>query len=254
MIHFIGSIPLVLQLAAASVPWQCIGRKNYLFAGSPHGARRTAMLYSFLGDSPYTSQPLTLTFMKYPHDHLGNVRAVIGSPETETIPSDFEAATNGDFQNYSRQEDDLMNHTTPGLYSQLLNGGYNGRIGLAKSLEVSPGDVIKVEAYGKYRDLDPDDDLDLCGFATALTGAFGLTAGMPGDPWMAYDALDDYGDWIGAGNDHSDDENSPLKAYVNVLLFDKNYNLVDAAYRQLDDGAEQVGMKRRPRTITWCGR
>ena len=163
-------------------------------------------------------KPAVNTYFYEVSDHLGNVRTVIGAAETETFPADFETTTNGDFQNYSQHEDDLMNHTTPGLYSQLLNGGYNGRIGLAKSMEVSPGDVIKVEAYGKYRDLDPDDDIDLGGFATALTDAFGLMAGMPGDPGMAYDALDDYGDWIGAGNDHSDDVNNPIKAYVNVTL------------------------------------
>lgn len=38
----------------------------------------------------------------------------------------------------------------------------------------------------------------------------------------------------------SDDPNAP-KAYLNIILFDKNYIFVDAAYRQLSVTAEQVG-------------
>lgn len=113
-------------------------------------------------------KPQAATVFYEVNDHLGNVRAVIGVPKTEPFYTDFETVSDADFQNYSRQDDDLMDHTDAGgvyVHSQLLNGGYSGRIGLAKSLEVSPGDHIKVEAYGKYRNLGTGDNLD--GFAAA---------------------------------------------------------------------------------------
>ena len=185
-------------------------------------------------------KPAVNTYFYEVSDHLGNVRGVIGSPETETFSTDFEAAENVSFQNYSNQFDDLMDHTDQGEvynYSQLLIAGYNSQIGLAKSLEVSPGDVIKVEAYGKYRNLNTN-PASLAGFAATLTGAFDLTAGLPGEAGLAYDALEAYGTLIEGGFDHSEDPQAP-KAYLNVLLFDKNFNFVDGAYKQLDGGAEQ---------------
>lgn len=60
---------------------------------------------------------------------------------------------------------------------------------------------------------------------------------LPGT--LAYDALDAYGVAIEGGFDHFEDVNDP-KAYLNILLFDKNFNFVDAAYRQLDIAKIQV--------------
>ena len=58
---------------------------------------------------------------------------------------------------------------------------------------------------------------------------------------MAFDALDSYGALIEGGFNHHEDPDAP-KAYLNILLFDKNHNFVDGAYRQLDDDFEQVGI------------
>jgi RHS repeat-associated protein len=172
-------------------------------------------------------------------DHLGNVRAVIGAPATVSYPTNFETASNPDFQNYTRHDDELMDHTDAGIvnkHSQILIGGYNTRVGLAKSIVVSPGDKVKVEAYAKYRNLTTN-AVNLTGFTTALTSAFGLSSGLPGDPGKAYDVLEDYGTLIEGGQDHS--LNGAPKAYINILLFDRNYNFVDAAYDQIDGNAEQ---------------
>ncbi len=188
-------------------------------------------------------KPTVSTYFYEVSDHLGNVRAVIGVAETDTYLADFETTTNTDFENYSRHDDDLMDHTDVNdevyTYSQLLNGGYAGRIGVARSVRVTPGDVVKVEAYGKYRDLTGT-PASLEGFAAALTAAFGLQSGLPGDPGMAYGALHSYGTAIAGGFAHHEDPDAP-KAYLNILLFDKNFIFVDAAYTQLSGDAEQVG-------------
>jgi RHS repeat-associated protein len=191
-----------------------------------------------------TYKPAVSTVFYEISDHQGNVRGVIGKPVTETSSTGFETISNIEFQNYTNlQDDDLMDHTDAGSvyrHSQILIAGYNSRVGLAKSLEVSRGDVIKVEAYGKYRNLGSN-QASLTGFAATLTNAFGLSAGMPGDPGLAYGALDSYGALIEGGFDHGTDPTAP-KAYVNILLFDKNFNFVDGAYRQLDVDAVQQGL------------
>lgn len=44
-----GKLEIDNNLVENSIRPVAIGRKNYLFAGSHNGARRAAMLYSFLG-------------------------------------------------------------------------------------------------------------------------------------------------------------------------------------------------------------
>lgn len=56
----------------------------------------------------------------------------------------------------------------------------------------------------------------------------------------AYNTLNGYGGKVAAGTGHSSDPGDP-KAFVNILLFDKDYNFLDAAWEQIDDG-EQVGV------------
>ena len=114
----------------------------------------------------------------------------------------------------------------------------NSQIALTKSLEVSPGDIIDVQVYAKYFGTTGGSG-NLINFASALTGAFGLSSGSTGEAGVAYDALDDFGSWIAGGN-RSDNENWP-KGFLNVLIFDKNYNLVDIAYQQLEDTYVQTG-------------
>jgi RHS repeat-associated protein len=172
-------------------------------------------------------------------DHLGNVRLTFTTqPGKDTYTATFEANTQATeqatFRNYSQNNFDLFDHTDAGTvytYSQLLNGGNNSQVGLAKTLSVMPGDTIKAEVYAKWRNLTSTAG-NLSSFATALTGAFGLSSGMVGDPGSAYSSLNAYGNLIGGGSSHAEDVNAP-KAYLNILLFDKDYNLVDAAYKQI---------------------
>jgi RHS repeat-associated protein len=172
-------------------------------------------------------------------DHLGNVRLTFTSKTssdiyTATLENNTQAVESATFRNYSRNNFDLFDHTDAGAtytYSQLLNGGNGQQIGLAKTFSVMPGDTIKAEVYAKYRNLSSTAS-NLSGFALALTSAFGLSSGMTGDAAAAYNALNSYGAAIAGGSNHSEDINAP-KAYLNILLFDKDYNLVDAAYKQI---------------------
>jgi hypothetical protein len=66
----------------------------------------------------------------------------------------MEAASNGNVQNYpsggSCSSLNLYDHTDAGsvyTYSNLLNGGYNSQVGVAKSCKVYPDDNVNIEAF-----------------------------------------------------------------------------------------------------------
>lgn len=177
-------------------------------------------------------------------DHLGNVRAVIGVPETEEYNVTMEDQTAGQesltFENYRSNDSDLYDHTDAGgryHYAHLLNGGYAGRVGLAKTFPVGPGDRISASVYAKYADHTGQNG-DMSSFAAALVGAFGLSNAVTGEASLARSALDSYGSLVAAGSGAGDEAVGP-KAFVTILLFDKNYNLVDAAWDQLDGDFKQ---------------
>lgn len=123
-------------------------------------------------------------------------------------------------------------------YSELLNGGSASQVGLAKTLKVAPGDVIHAEVFAKYWNSSSTTS-NITGFAAALTGAFGLSAGATGEALKAYNALNNYGGIVaGAGGSGG---NTAPKAFITVLQFDQNFNFVDAAWDQVTTAAEQVG-------------
>ena len=79
----------------------------------------------------------------------------------------------------------------------------------------------------------------MTGFATALASAFGVSAASTGEALKAYNGLNNYGGLVAAGTAHND--NGFPKLFVNILLFDKNYVLIDAAWQQIDGGEQPVG-------------
>lgn len=184
-------------------------------------------------------------------DHQGNTRVVFSSvsPAARQYTATFETGTQvneqATFQNYptggNHSSLELFDHTdftgSAYTYSQLLNGGNNSQVGLAKSFKVYPGDKVKIEAYAKYYNPQSTSS-NLNGFAAALTSAFGLTASSTGEAALAYDGLDTYGSFVAGGGGGG--TTTYPKAFVNILLFDEDHNFLDIAYEQID-GGEQVG-------------
>lgn len=120
--------------------------------------------------------------------------------------------------------------------SQLLTGGANSQVGVAKTLAVGPGDVIRAEVYAKCFG-SPGGSTNLSGFATALLSAFNLAAPAGGEIGTPSSALQAYGSLI-AGGGNGGDPNRP-QGWLNILVFDKDHNLVDLAYEQMQNGYEQ---------------
>ncbi|MCZ8215759.1 MAG: hypothetical protein O9262_05930, partial [Cyclobacteriaceae bacterium] len=178
-------------------------------------------------------------------DHQGNTRLVFSSaaPTPITSTANMESAGNSAFQNYvNRTNFELFDHTDPtddGIdYSQVLTGGNTSQIGVAKSIQVYPGDKVKIEAHAKYYNPQSTSS-NLSGFALALTSAFGVSSTSTGEALKAFNSLNNYGGII-AGSGGEGGGTYP-KLFVNILLFDKNFKLVDAAWQQID-GGEQVGV------------
>jgi RHS repeat-associated protein len=111
-------------------------------------------------------------------------------------------------------------------------------LGLAKSYKVYPGDKVKVEAYAKYYNPQTSAS-NIATFATALTSAFALSPVATGEALRAYNSLNSWGSLMATGTQKG--SNSLPKAFVTILLFDKNYNFLDVAYDQIETG-EQVGL------------
>ncbi len=187
-------------------------------------------------------------------DHLGNVRTTFTTKQVnDTYAATFEDNTRtteqSQFNHYSRVTNDLYDHTDAGtVYDkvQLLNGGYNSQVGLAKSLAVMPGDTVRADVFAKYFGTTGTSG-NLAGFAAALLSAFGLPNPPVGEVGTVSSALNNYGGLIAAGGNPG----NPAwpKGWLNVLMFDKDYNLVDLAYQQLDGAYVQSGSTKAPHQL-----
>lgn len=185
-------------------------------------------------------------YQYYLKDHLGNVHVTFTEkvPTSVSVNATFETGTQtaeqGTFSNYSSIVYDLVDHTDAGTVSQkvqYLNGGVNGRVGLGKSYAVMPGDKVKAEVYAKYRNLGSTGNAT--SFISALAAAFGTSSSATGELGKLYNGLNSFAVSV-PGGDHFNDSEAAPKAFITILLFDKNYNLVDATWDQIDVGANQT--------------
>ena len=186
-------------------------------------------------------KPAVLTAYYELKDHLGNVRVVIGQPESvsytatmETTPSTLATTEEQEFANVSetRHLDLLYNHTsstaeTPNpTYSARLNGlpatGTATITGPAILLPVVPGDEVDVEVFAKYSAGAGTYSNIATGLVASLADAFADASGIG----MSQEITDLFDGIFGGATplvnvDDSDDDNVP-KAYLNYIVFDKN--------------------------------
>lgn len=176
-------------------------------------------------------------------DHQGNTRVVFSSatPTPEAVTANMEAASNSGFQNYTNRVNfDLFDHTDAGTtytYSQKLTGAASSQVGVAKSYKVYAGDKVKIEARAKYT-LPSGTASNIAGFAAALFNAFGVEAPAGGEVGTPSAALNTWGGLVVAGD--GGESSGPL-AFVNIIVFDKNYKFLDANWEAIDPGAYQDG-------------
>jgi RHS repeat-associated protein len=177
-------------------------------------------------------------------DHQGNTRVLFTSatPTPVAVTTTMEATSDSNFLNYSNRVGfNLMDHTDAGTtyqYAQKLTGGYNAQVGVARSYKVYPGDKVKIDAWGKFTNVTSNGS-NVANFASALLAAFGVAAPVGGDPGSISTALNTWGGLVGGGSGGTN-PGAP-KAFVNIVVFDKNYKLLDAAWDGISATAEQVG-------------
>jgi RHS repeat-associated protein len=170
-------------------------------------------------------------------DHLGNIRMTFTTKQdVETIKATFESANqiseSQKFDSYpsGAQINNLTVNANSGTSSQLLNGGYNGQVGVSKSYSVMPGDVVGIKAYAKYS-TPSESPGNLVGFATSLLNAFSLPAPAPGEIGTASSGINDWG-VLEAGGFADGSHNTDPKVFVTILIFDREHNLLDISYQQ----------------------
>lgn len=178
-------------------------------------------------------------------DHLGNVRLTFTSKEetlteTATYEPTAQNTEQSQFVRYATAKlvnTSLFDRTNGAAngYAQRLNGSANERYGLAKSISVMPGDVIQAEVYAKY--VDPVSSNWNGALATLMTQIAGGAAGVVVDG-SAY--ATSTGSFPFAGLLSTNDTGAP-RAYLNWLVFDRNYGFITGGFRQISTTAKEAG-------------
>jgi len=169
-------------------------------------------------------------------DHLGNVRVTFTTQNaTQNYTAGFETANQTTeattFRNYPSggQINTLPSNAHSGTNSEYLNGGYNGQVGIAKSFSVMPGDVVQVQGYANYT-TPSSTAASFTNFAASLLSAFSLPTPGMGETGTAASGVNAFANWeIGSSGDEN--KSDAMKVFITIVLFDKNYNFIDVAYK-----------------------
>lgn len=185
-------------------------------------------------------------------DHLGNVRLTfttkvetddnIATLETANLPTEQSQFLR--IENAKRINSSLFDRTngsaptTTTGYAQRLNGSTNEKYGLAKSLSVMPGDTINAEVYVKY--VDPNTSNWTGALTTLMSQIAANTAGIVVDGTTYSTSTSSFpGGFMGLVG--TTDNGAP-RAYLNWLIFDRNFVFLTGGFKQLTTAAKETGI------------
>ncbi len=187
-------------------------------------------------------------------DHLGNVRLTFTTKdEIHVAKASMETANEtdeeGEFLYYGEAikiNNDLFDHTYNGTigatyYATRLTGGNTSSVfGLAKSLRVMPGDLVKTEVWAKYLDTNSANYMPaLQNFLASIVNGTAppgtvVDGGAPGSL--------DGGTYPFGTIDHSDETGSAPKAYLNWIAYkDDKLTIVDQGFHRITTAAREYG-------------
>jgi RHS repeat-associated protein len=201
-----------------------------------------------------TNSPEYQYFMK---DHLGNVRLTFTSKvETEAPIATLEPA-NADteqakflrYENSRKVQSTIFDHTNGSAtgYAQRLSGGTNERYGLARSLSVMPGDKITAEAWAKYVDPVSDNRTtalnDVLTQIASLISAGTTSSGTVMDGGSFSSSTTSFPFPTQAASNTAGSIGTGPKAYLNWLVFDRNYVLLlsKSGYKRISATPKEIG-------------
>ncbi len=180
-------------------------------------------------------------------DHLGNVRMTFttrreteaNTGTLETVNAASEQSKFLRYDNAKRVYSTLLDHTNGAAigYAERLNGSANEKYGLARSISVMPGDTVNMEVYAKY--IDPTTSNWTAALATLMSQISSGTAGVVVDG-AAYPSSTSSFPWAGALSTSGSSGAGP-KAYLNWLVFDKNFVLLNGGYMRMTTAAKEAG-------------
>ncbi|MBL7851126.1 MAG: fibronectin type III domain-containing protein [Cyclobacteriaceae bacterium] len=179
-------------------------------------------------------------------DHLGNVRTTFTSvtavdQNTATLEAASLNAEQSQFlriataKRVSAAIFDRTNGTSTG-FSERLNGSANEKYGVAKSISVMPGDVIQAEVYGKYVDQNSS---NWTGALTTLMNQ--IAANTAGVVYDGASYTSSTSSFPFAGLLSTAGSTGGPKAYLNWLIFDKNYTLITGGYQRMSAAPKEQG-------------
>ncbi len=180
-------------------------------------------------------------------DHLGSVRMTFtANPGTDLATGTLETVNTtteqGQFLRYTDAKlvysamFDHTNGSSAGV-AQRLNGSANEKFGLARSLSVMPGDKIQMEVYAKY--VDPVSTNWSAALATLMSQISSSASGVVTDG-SAYSSSTSTFPAGFAGLQTTSSNGAP-KAFLNWLIFDRNYSFISGGFQQITTAAKESG-------------
>ncbi len=189
-------------------------------------------------------------------DHLGNVRLTFTTkPETDGATATLEAGNaNAEKSKFVRYDNarivkyylfDKTNGSAPTTVSggsQRLSGKTNEIYGLGRSLSVMPGDAVNMEVYAKY--IDSNSANRTAALNTLISQIASLTApaGTVIDGGTYASSTSTF-PFSGGLNGTAASTGTGPKAYLNWLVFDRNYTLITSkcGYQRMTTVARETG-------------
>lgn len=184
-------------------------------------------------------------------DHQGNIRLTFTTaPNTFEYLATMETARATEEESYFSNIDvtgvvvaNYANHTdplvvpSPNRAIRINNAVDNPQkvIGAAIPLQVFPGDTVKAEVFAKYANFSATNDAAIGQMAGFMTSAFGLPT-INGETTQVFNFMEEAG-FLGLAAWDDLDETVP-RAYLNYILMDKNFEMVDFGFQQVSSAAE----------------
>jgi RHS repeat-associated protein len=182
-------------------------------------------------------------------DHQGNTRVVFSSAATapvvynatyEDLASDTLVFKQVRGYNPYWATFTAANHTPGGSKVIRLNQNYN--IASTKSLKVFAGDKVDLEVWAYYENTSGFGITTpaLNALISAVAGGFGGVSGAAGESGSIFSGVNTALTGFGTGGNKGD--NSP-GAYLNYILFDANYKVMDMGWRVVPASSANVQQK-----------
>jgi len=169
-------------------------------------------------------KPATNMYYYEMNDHLGNVRAVIGQPDTYTHTATMESETSEEppFKNIAnRRAIFLAANAVPTGGNEVVRLNRTQPDGPTLMLPVSPGDKLDFEVYAYYES-GTGYNVGLPGIVTAIASGFGGVQGAPGDPGTIYNNVSS-GLGLSGGAAGTSGSATVPGAFIHWIFFDINF-------------------------------